>query len=138
MTVLVGAAAAARGQVTPAQAVPATTVVRAARMVDPKSGDVMQNPVIVIRGGRIASVGANAPVPSGARVIDLGNLTVLPGLIDSHTHLLQNYRGELGGDDPNMLLTVTTMSTAKRALLGVRMGREHHDRAGRRQLGLRR
>jgi imidazolonepropionase-like amidohydrolase len=49
---------------------------------------------------------------------------VLPGLIDSHTHLLQNYRGELGGDDPNMALTVATMSTAKRALLGAAMGRE--------------
>jgi len=108
----------------PAPTQPATTVVRAARMIDPKSGNVMQNPVVVIRGGRIASVGANAAVPSGATVIDLGNLTLLPGLIDAHTHLLQNYRGELGGDDPNMLITVATMSTAKRALLGAKMGRE--------------
>ena len=108
----------------PASTQPATTVVRAARMIDPKSGNVMQNPVIVVRGGRIASVGPNASVPTGANVIDLGNLTLLPGLIDSHTHLLQNYRGELGGDDPNMLITVATMSTAKRALLGAKMGRE--------------
>jgi imidazolonepropionase-like amidohydrolase len=102
----------------------ATTVVRAARMIDPKSGNVMQNPVIVVRGGRIVSVGANAAPPAGATVIDLGTLTLLPGLIDAHTHLLQNYRGELGGDDPNMLITVATMSTAKRALLGARLGRE--------------
>jgi imidazolonepropionase-like amidohydrolase len=102
----------------------ATMVVRAARMIDPKSGDVMQNPVIVVRGGRIVSVGANAAPPAGATVIDLGTLTLMPGLVDAHTHLLQNYRGELGGDDPNMLLTVATMSTAKRALLGARMGRE--------------
>ena len=93
-------------------------------MIDPKSGNVMQNPVVVVQGGRIASVGANAAIPSGAKVVDLGSLTLLPGLIDAHTHLLQNYRGEFGGDDPNMILTVTTMSTAKRALLGAKMGRE--------------
>ena len=101
-----------------------TTAVRAARMIDPKSGNTVQNVVIVVRGGRIVSVGANGAIPSGAKVIDLGNLTLMPGLIDAHTHLLQNYRGELGGDDPNMVLTVATMSTAKRALLGAKMGLE--------------
>jgi len=49
---------------------------------------------------------------------------LLPGLIDSHTHLLQNYDGRFGSDDPNMLLTVATMSAARRALLGAAMGRE--------------
>ena len=93
-------------------------------MIDVKAGSVVENPVIVIRGTRIASVGPNAAVPAGARVIDLGNVTLLPGLIDAHTHLLQNYSGQLGGDDPNMLLTVASMSTAKRALLGAKMGRE--------------
>ena len=124
MAGLVTGSAVARGQVSLPSAQSTTTVVRAARMIDPKSGNVMQNPVIVVRGGRIVSVGANAAPPAGATVIDLGTLTLMPGLIDAHTHLLQNYRGELGGDDPNMLLTVATMSTAKRALLGVRMGRE--------------
>lgn len=108
---------------TPAQATPAT-VIRAARLIDPKTGTTIQNPVVVVRGGRIVSVGANAAVPAGSKVIDLGNLTLLPGLIDAHTHLLQNYRGSLGGDDPNMVLTVATMSTAKRALLGAKMGLE--------------
>jgi imidazolonepropionase-like amidohydrolase len=106
------------------QPAPPTTVIRAARMIDPKAGTTVQNPVVVVRGSRIVSVGANAPIPAGAKVIDLGNLTLLPGLIDAHTHLLQNYRGDLGGDDPNMLLTVATMSTAKRALLGAKMGLE--------------
>ena len=124
MAGLVTGSAVARGQVSLPSAQSTTTVVRAARMIDPKSGNVMQNPVIVVRGGRIVSVGANAAPPAGATVIDLGTLTLMPGLVDAHTHLLQNYRGELGGDDPNMLLTVATMSTAKRALLGVRMGRE--------------
>ena len=104
---------------------PATaTVVRAARLIDPRTGNVMNNPVVVVSGGRIVSVGSDAAIPADARVIDLGNLTLLPGLIDAHTHLLQNYSGQLGGDDPNMLLTVATMSTAKRALLGAKTGRE--------------
>ena len=114
----------AGAQATPGVAAPPTTVLRAARMVDPKSGTTMENPVVVIRAGRIVSVGSSAAIPSGARVTDLGNVTLLPGLIDAHTHLLQNYRGALGGDDPNMLMTVATMSTAKRALLGAKMGRE--------------
>ena len=63
-------------------------------------------------------------IPAGAEVVDLGNALVLPGLIDAHTHLLQNYQPELGGDDNNMLVTVATMSTARRVLLGAAMGRE--------------
>jgi imidazolonepropionase-like amidohydrolase len=103
---------------------PTTTVVRAARLVDPKSGAVTTNAVVVVERGRITAVGSNVAVPQNARVIDLGNVTLLPGLIDAHTHLLQNYEGRYGGDDPNMLLTVATMSPAARALLGVKMGRE--------------
>jgi imidazolonepropionase-like amidohydrolase len=124
--VLFLSAAAVRAGAQPQAAAAAgpATVVRAARMIDPKSGNTVQNVVVVVRNGRIVSVGANATIPSGAKVIDLGNLTLLPGLVDAHTHLLQNYRGELGGDDPNMILTVTTMSTAKRALLGAKMGLE--------------
>jgi imidazolonepropionase-like amidohydrolase len=45
-------------------------------------------------------------------------------LIDSHTHLLQNYSGRLGGDDPNMVLTVAALGTTRRALLGAAMGRQ--------------
>jgi imidazolonepropionase-like amidohydrolase len=123
---LASSSAASRisAQAQPTASPPAPTVIRAARMIDPKTGTTIQNPVVVVQRGRIVSVGANAAIPSGAKVIDLGSLTLLPGLIDAHTHLLQNYRGELGGDDPNMILTVTTMSTAKRALLGAKMGLE--------------
>lgn len=103
---------------------PAVTVVRAARLIDPKSGAVTNNAAVVVDRGRITAVGSNVAVPANAHVIDLGNATLLPGLIDAHTHLLQNYRGAFGGDDPNMLLTVATMSPASRALLGVKMGRE--------------
>jgi imidazolonepropionase-like amidohydrolase len=108
----------------PAPPQPPATVVRAARLIDPKSGAVTTNAVIVVERGRISAVGSNVTVPPNAHVIELGNVTLLPGLIDAHTHLLQNYQGQLGGDDPNMLLTVATMSPATRALLGVKMGRE--------------
>jgi imidazolonepropionase-like amidohydrolase len=78
----------------------------------------------VIEGDRVKAVGAGVAIPAGARVIDLGKATLMPGLIDSHTHLLQNYSSDLGGDDNNMVLTVATMSPADRALLGAKMGRE--------------
>src|SRR5262245_484384 len=72
---------------------------------------------------RIKSVGANLTVPAGAQVIDLSTMTVMPGLIYCHTHLLQNLSG--GGSESNgMLLNIGNHSTAERALLGVAMGRE--------------
>jgi len=99
-------------------------VVRAARMLDVKAGKVIQNPVIIIEGTRIKEAGAGLAVPAGAQVIDLGSATLMPGLIDAHTHLLQNYDFALGGDDNNMVLTVAQMSPAERALLGAKTGRE--------------
>jgi imidazolonepropionase-like amidohydrolase len=63
--------------------------VKAARMFDPKSGTTLANQVIVITGDRISEVGpANRiRIPAGAKVVDLGSATVLPGLIDGHVHL---------------------------------------------------
>jgi hypothetical protein len=73
----------------PAQ-VPAvqTVAVRAGRMFDPRSGMMQANQVIVIRGDRITDVGPNAQIPAGARVIDLSRATVMPGLIDTHLHVM--------------------------------------------------
>jgi imidazolonepropionase-like amidohydrolase len=63
--------------------------VRAGRMFDPKSGTNLSNQVVLIRGDRITNVGpaASLQIPTGAKVIDLSNATVLPGLIDGHVHL---------------------------------------------------
>lgn len=69
------------------------TVVRAARMVDVVKSVLVEPAVVVISGGKIRSVGSGE-VPAGAKVIDLGDLTILPGLIDAHTHLT----GDLEGD----------------------------------------
>jgi imidazolonepropionase-like amidohydrolase len=117
------AASVAIGQ-TPAQRI---TVVRAARMLDVKTGSVIANASVVVTGGRITAAGANVAAPAGATVIDLGDVMLMPGLIDSHTHLLQNYEGRVGNDDPNMVLTVAAMGTTRRALLGVAMGRQDLD-----------
>lgn len=66
---------------------PETVAVRAARLVDPRSATTVTNPVIVIEGDRVKAVGPGLAIPAGARVIDLGNATLLPGLIDCHTHI---------------------------------------------------
>jgi imidazolonepropionase-like amidohydrolase len=63
------------------------TVIKAARLIDGQGGAPLANPVLVIEGDRIARVGTALPVPAGAEVIDLGGATLLPGLIDCHTHL---------------------------------------------------
>ena len=67
---------------------PGATVVRAGRLFDPRSGTLVANQVIVIRGDRIVDVGTNPQIPAGARTIDLRNATVLPGLIDTHLHVM--------------------------------------------------
>ncbi len=69
-----------------AEAQDVTTVIRAAKVIDGR-GQTIANGDIVVTGSRITRVGARGAVPTGARVIDLGNRTVMPGLIDGHSHL---------------------------------------------------
>jgi imidazolonepropionase-like amidohydrolase len=61
--------------------------IRAARLIDGRGGAPIAPAVVVIRGDRIDAVGSGAAIPSGARVVELGGATILPGLIDLHTHL---------------------------------------------------
>ena len=80
-------------QTTPTQAV---TVIRAGVLIDGKSDQPRRDQVIVIRGNRVESVSdaATARIPAGATIVDLSHNTVLPGLIDSHTHIF------LQGEEP--------------------------------------
>jgi imidazolonepropionase-like amidohydrolase len=77
-------------QITAAQApaaIPRSTVLRAARMLDVKAGRLVQPAEILIQGDRIVEVGQSVKHAAGAEVIDLGDRTLLPGLIDAHIHL---------------------------------------------------
>ena len=76
------------------------TVVRAGRLVDSDSGTVLSNQMILISGNKIQAVGPELTIPAGAKVIDLLDKTVLPGLIDCHTHVAD---GQSDGDPFNVL-----------------------------------
>jgi imidazolonepropionase-like amidohydrolase len=68
--------------------------IRAGHLFDARSGNLLDNQVVLIEGDRVTDVGANLQVPNGARVIDLSAMTVLPGMIDTHVHL------NTGGNSP--------------------------------------
>jgi imidazolonepropionase-like amidohydrolase len=63
------------------------TAIHAGKLLDPDSGTVLTGQTILIRDGKIEAVGSNVSIPSNAKIIDLTKMTVLPGLIDCHTHL---------------------------------------------------
>lgn len=71
---------------------PARKAIRAAALLDVASGNRMTNPVVLISGDRIESVGPGLPIPKGYELLDLGEATLLPGLIDCHTHMTTTYR----------------------------------------------
>ncbi len=68
------------------------TAIRAGKLIDPDSGTVLSDQIILIHDSRIEKVGKGLAIPSNAVVIDLSNMTVLPGLIDCHTHLADGAR----------------------------------------------
>jgi imidazolonepropionase-like amidohydrolase len=86
LVLLYGAALVATQAPAQAEAAPAPIVIRAARMLDLQAGQIRNNAVVVVQGDRITAVNPATP-PSGARVIDLGDVTLAPGFIDLHTHL---------------------------------------------------
>jgi len=64
-----------------------TIAIRAGRLFDSRAGTMLANQVVLVRGDRIADVGPSVAIPADARVIDLSNATVLPGMIDAHVHV---------------------------------------------------
>jgi imidazolonepropionase-like amidohydrolase len=70
------------------------TIIKAGRLLDVDSGRVLSNQLIAVKNGRIDAIGEHVAIPTGAAIIDLSKFTVLPGLIDCHTHLADVYDPE--------------------------------------------
>ena len=88
---------------------------RASRMLDVKSGSMVHDAVLLIQDEKITAAGASLKIPAGAEIVDLGNATLMPGLIDCHTHLM----ARMSDDDPQSYgLSLLTKSQAFRALEG--------------------
>ncbi len=91
-----------------------TVVIHAGHLLDVRTGKTAANQTIVIQGDKIASIGTETQVPAGALVIDLPNATVLPGLIDAHTHITFN---------PKFDYSRLAISVPREALIGARNAR---------------
>ncbi len=102
--------------VSPAQ----VTAIRAGGLIDPETGTLAADQVILIEAGRFTAVGPNVAIPAGAEVIDLSDLVVLPGLVDAHNHLALTYKEE---PESNVYyLTYVMESTPLRAIQAVSNG----------------
>jgi imidazolonepropionase-like amidohydrolase len=104
-----------------------TALVKAGRLLDTAAGSYRTNQGILIDSGIIQKVGpydeVRAVAPQTATPIDLSGVTVLPGLIDCHAHLLTALPDKMNGAD-GLILTIAKLTPAKRALLGAQMAKE--------------
>jgi len=99
----------------------AATVVRAARMLDVAGGRMLSNAVVVVQGDRIVAVNPASP-PAGARVIDLGDVTLLPGFMDLHTHLASEISASSFSEPVTLTESDHAFTAAANALKTARAG----------------
>jgi imidazolonepropionase-like amidohydrolase len=112
---LAAGTAAAQPPALPAQP-QAVTAIKAGRLVDPETGTAAANQVIIVEGERIKAIGPNLAIPPGAAVIDLSKMTVMPGLVDAHTHTTLTYKEQ--PEHNYYYLTYVMESTPLRAIQG--------------------
>lgn len=108
LAVFIAGATAAQSQTTQ------ITAIKAGRLIDPETGAATTNQVILIEGEKIKEIGANLAIPPGAAVIDLSKLTILPGLVDVHTHTAITYKEK--PENNYYYLTYVMESTPLRAI----------------------
>jgi imidazolonepropionase-like amidohydrolase len=96
---------------------PRTVAIRAGRLFDSDTGQLLMKQVIVVSGERITDVGTEGQIriPSGAQIIDLSQATVVPGLIDTHAHIYNNRR-------PNMTTERSTLIAINNAQADLQAG----------------
>lgn len=101
-----------------------TVVIKAAQIIDGRGGEPIRNGAIVITDDKIMAVGSLAAItiPTGSRVIDLGDATLMPGFIDAHTHLVMRVVGDPEGQnasvrDYDSMAAILAVENAKRTLM---------------------
>jgi imidazolonepropionase-like amidohydrolase len=101
---------------------PQTVAIRAGRLFDSESGTMLSNQAVVIRGDRITAVGpaSQVPIPAGARVIDLSRQTVLPGLIDLHTHMFNPPKPGMTREMSTLIAVQNTQADLRAGFTAVR------------------
>ena len=93
------------------------TAIKAGKVVHPENGKVETNQIILVEGQNIKAIGANVAIPKDAKVIDLSNKVVMPGMFDAHTHLCMNMQHKR--DAGSYYITTLRDSTGFRAIQGV-------------------
>jgi imidazolonepropionase-like amidohydrolase len=95
------------------------TAIKAGRVIDVESGRVLVKQIILLRGKKIVAMGSDIEIPAGAKILDLSTKTVLPGLIDCHTHLADGAHDNDG--DPTSQLKRTASQVVLESVLNARM-----------------
>ncbi len=96
------------------------SVIRAGHLIDPETGVVTADQLILVENGKFAGIGTNLPIPQAAEVIDMSQYYVLPGLVDAHNHLALTYKKD--PENNSYYLTSVMDSTAIRAVQAVSNG----------------